>query len=179
MKTLEQLRLVTEQDLPSIYCDMDGVLVDFVGGAERVGAKLPPESERANTTQDEKNAIWNKITSVKDFWANLSWMPGAKKLYQRISKYDAHILSAYAKRDSSSITGKRKWLKKNTNFKSGKINLVMRSQKKNFATVGGKSNILIDDYEKNIREWEAAGGVGIIHKNVNETIAKLNKLGFK
>ena len=58
--------------------------------------------------------------------------------------------------------------------------LVLRDQKKNFAmTSDGKPNVLIDDYQKNIDEWEAAGGIGITHFRTEVTIQQLKKLGFK
>ena len=42
-----------------------------------------------------------------------------------------------------------------------------------------KGNLLIDDLPKNIAEWKAAGGTGILHKSVGQTIAQLKKLGYK
>ena len=127
----------------------------------------------------DKEKRWNAINQTKGFWANLEWMPGAKRLWDFISKYDTEILSAYSGRDPSSRTGKLKWLSKNTKIKRGKINLVMRSDKQKYATTNGKPNILIDDYIKNINEWEAKGGIGIHHTNVSKTIAELKRLGFK
>ena len=38
--------------------------------------------------------------------------------------------------------------------------------------------ILIDDFASNIKRWEAAGGIGILHKNANDTIQQLKKLGL-
>ena len=72
-----------------------------------------------------------------------------------------------------------KWLKKNTKFKNADIHLVMRSQKQVYAMTKGKPNVLIDDYIKNIKEWEAKGGIGIHHTNVGKTISELKRLGFK
>ena len=72
-----------------------------------------------------------------------------------------------------------KWLKKNTKFKNADIHLVMRSQKQVYAMTQGKPNVLIDDYIKNIKEWEAKGGIGIHHTNVGKTIGELKRLGFK
>ncbi len=43
----------------------------------------------------------------------------------------------------------------------------------------GSSNLLIDDYIKNIKEWETAGGIGIIHTDTGKTLGELKKLGFK
>ena len=72
-----------------------------------------------------------------------------------------------------------KWLSKNTDFKKSNINLVMRSQKQKYAMRNGKPNILIDDYVKNIKEWEAKGGIGVHHTDVSKTVGKLKRLGFK
>ena len=38
---------------------------------------------------------------------------------------------------------------------------------------------VIDDYDMNIKEWEAKGGIGILHTNVGTTIGKLKRLGYK
>ena len=140
MKCIQQLLEVNKEDLPEIYCDMDQVLCDFLKGAEKV------IGEPFVNVDSVKR--WNIISNTKDFWENLEWMPGAERLYMRIAKYNPHILSAYAKRDKNSRTGKMKWLSRNTKFKRGNIHLVLRSQKKNYATTNGKPNVLIDDYKR-------------------------------
>ena len=171
MKSLVQLMEVSSEELPEIYCDLDEVLVDFIAGADKaVGGKF--------ATTDKKGR-WNAINQTKGFWSDLGWKPGGKKLYQFISRYDPHVLSAYTGRDATSKIGKMKWLSKNTKFSRSKIHLVLRSQKKTYAMTEGKPNVLIDDYEKNIKEWESAGGHGIHHTNVNKTLGELKKLGFK
>ena len=171
MKTLLEVRQISEQELPTIFCDMDQVLVDFIGGAEdAIGEPF------ATSDKDQR---WNKIANTKGFWANLSWLSGGKRLWDFISKYDTEILSAYSNRDGTSRNGKLKWLSKNTKIKRSKINLVMRSDKQKYATTNGKPNVLIDDYIKNINEWEAKGGIGIHHTNVSKTISELKRLGFK
>ena len=171
MKSLIDLLEVRKEDLPSIYCDMDQVLCAFMKAADSaVGGSF---------VQADKTDRWNKINQVKGFWENLEWMPGAKALYKKIMKYDAHILSAYSGSDPTSKTGKMKWLAKNTDFKRSKINLVMRSHKQRFATTDGKPNVLVDDYIKNIKEWESKGGIGVHHTTVSKSISELNRLGFK
>ena len=172
MKRLLELTEVTKSDLPEIYCDLDQVLVALMKGAD----KVVPGGSFINAPKDER---WKAIHQTKNFWADLDWMPGAKRLYDFIIRYDSYVLSAYSNRDSNSKTGKMKWLKKNTKFKKSKINLVVRSQKQAYALSNGKPNVLIDDYVKNINEWEAKGGIGIHHTNVGKTISELKKLGFK
>ena len=162
---------VSNEDLPAIYCDLDQVLVDFMKGAD--------EAVGGSFVTSDKGERWNKINQTKRFWAELEWMPGAKKLYQFIARYDPHVLSAYSSRDPNSQNGKKKWLNKHTNISQSNINLVKRADKQKFATKDGKPNILIDDYIKNIKEWEAKGGIGIHHTKVGKTLAELKRLGFK
>lgn len=171
MKDLLEMMEASKDDLPEIYCDMDQVLCNFLGGAEKaIGMPFP---------QADKEGRWNAIRDTKDFWATLEWMPGAKRLYSFIQKYDTNILSAYSDRDSNSRPGKLKWLGKNTNIKPRNINLVKRADKQKFATTDGKPNVLIDDYKKNIVEWESKGGIGVHHTEVGKTVAELKRLGFK
>ena len=171
MKNLEQMMEASKDELPAIYCDMDEVLVALMKGAEKVLGKPFPEVDKPER--------WKAIANTKNFWADLDWMSGAKRLYGFISKYDAHILSAYSSNDPSSQNGKLKWLSKNAKFPRSKIHLVKRKQNQLYATTNGKPNVLIDDYIKNIKEWEAKGGIGIHHTNVSKTITDLKRLGFK
>jgi hypothetical protein len=171
MKNIIELLEASKDALPEIYCDMDQVLCDFIGGAEDVIGM--------SFAQAPKDDRWKVIRDTKDFWATLDWMPGAKRLYSFIQKYDTNILSAYSERDANARPGKLKWLSKNTKIKRGNINLVKRADKQKYATTNGKPNILIDDYKKNIVEWEEKGGIGVHHTEVGKTLAELKRLGFK
>ena len=171
MKDLIELLEVNKDELPSIYCDMDQVLCNFMkAAAKAVGGTF---------ITFDKDERWKKINQTKGFWENLEWMPGANNLYKKIIKYDAHILSAYSGKDPTSKSGKMKWLARETKFKRSKIHLVMRSQKQQFAQTNGKPNVLVDDYIKNIKEWESKGGIGVHHTSVSKSIGELNRLGFK
>ena len=175
MRELWQLLEASNEDLPDIYCDMDQVLCNFMKGAD--------EAVGSSFIHADKTERWNKINQTKNFWANLEWMPGGKRLWQFISRYDPYILSAYSGRDPNSKNGKMKWLGKYTNVRKGNINLVKRAQKQRYAMTGlgvtRKPNILIDDYAKNIVEWEKKGGIGIHHTDAGKSIAELKRLGFK
>ena len=174
MKDLSELLLevIKNEDLPEIYCDLDEVLVDFLRAADAaVGG---------NFVKADRETRWNTINQTKGFWANIGWKPNAKRLHDFIIRYNPHVLSAFTGRDPTSKVGKMKWVKKNTGFKRANVHLVLRSQKKSYAkTKEEKPNVLIDDYDKNIKEWEAAGGIGILHTDVGKTINKLKGLGFK
>ena len=51
---------VTRDDLPSIYCDMDMVLCDFMKSADNVVG--------GSFVQADKADRWNKISQTKNFW---------------------------------------------------------------------------------------------------------------
>ena len=56
-----------------------------------------------------------------------------------------------------------------------KLILAYSYNKKDYAD---KNSILIDDYSKNIEQWRAAGGIGILHTSAEDTIKQLQKLGL-
>tara|TARA_Y100001937_G_scaffold20862_1_gene29265 strand:- start:317 stop:847 length:531 start_codon:yes stop_codon:yes gene_type:complete len=171
----ELYNLVAEknEELPTIYCDMDMVLCDFLKGAEEVlGVPFPQ--------YPDKKEKWKKISSTPNFWEKLNWMPGSQRMWNFINKYDAHILSAYSTNDPNSRKGKLAWLKKNARLsQKSRIHLVLRADKQKFAMTNNKPNLLIDDYIKNINEWESRGGIGIHHTSPSNTIAELKRQGFK
>jgi hypothetical protein len=107
-------------------------------------------------------------------------MPGGRQLWSFISQYKPHILSAYVEEsfDPNCIPGKSYWARNNLGIGNNRINLVKRVQKQNFAKVVGQPAILIDDYEKNTRQFTERGGIGILHTSTPRTIAQLKKLGF-
>ena len=175
MKNLEQFLVEYDlkSEIPHVYLDMDGVLVNLEKGAFKVHGK--------QLSDVKKPERWEKITATKDFWKDLEWMPGAKVLWNFLKPYAPSIMSAFARSEPNSANGKKEWLKKNVEkLPSGRVNLVMRSDKQKFARDGRTQapNILVDDHSKNIREWEANGGIGIHHTSVKKTIVKLKELGF-
>ncbi len=161
-----------KEELPTLFCDMDMVLVDFLKGADKEVGQSFVKMDNAKR--------WATIHKNKTFWENLDWMPGAKRLWSFVNKYGSHILSAYSTKDSNCVPGKMKWLRKNLKLtQRSRIHLVRRSQKQDFAMTNNKPNVLIDDHAKNIKEWKSKGGIGIHHLSVSTTLNELKKLGYK
>jgi 5'(3')-deoxyribonucleotidase len=161
-------------ELPQIYCDMDQVLVNFMGGANKVLASQGLEPFQ----HTEKDLKWEALSKVPKFWANLEPMPDAMMLWRYIKTYNPYILSTPSKRMASCKPEKIEWVRKHLGAVEH-IYLVPREDKQKFAvTSDGKPNLLIDDYEKNIKEWVSAGGIGIRHINSMNTISQLRKLGY-
>jgi phosphopantetheine adenylyltransferase len=155
-------------ELFTIYLDLDGVIADFDKRFKELAGMGPREYEDSFGTEKFWDFIDNKH-GVK-FWTGIEWMPEGKKLYNFIKQFDHKLLSAPSRNDASK-TGKRIWAKKNT--PGTQLILAAAVNKQNYAD---KSNILIDDREKNIQQWKDAGGIGILFKSTDQVIDELKKI---
>ena len=188
-ETIQSLHVVQEQEgLPTIYCDMDGVLVDFISGIEKM-FKLkskdpsmpgPMQTHGYKDTQDWLSATnsankWEPINKYPMFWPTLPWTSDGLKLWKYIEKFKPHVLSAYTPYDKNSMKGKSLWIQRNLRLTdASRIHLVRRRDKKLYAN----GNVLIDDYAKNVKEWKSAKGIPVLYKSATDAISKLRKLGF-
>ena len=148
-----------------IFCDMDGVLVDFNGAFQRKFGIAPSSLPREQ--------LWEKVLNTENYWCNLPKAKNADKLVDCLNKYGFCILTGlpaygYDKAEKE----KRIWLKENYN-KECDVICCLSKDKQNF---GKKNDILIDDLEKNIQRWEEMGGIGILHTSAENTIKKLEEL---
>ena len=150
-----------------IYCDMDGVIADFeLGYKELTGIDL-------QVKKPEGEEFWDPISKAGvGFWAGLKWMPGGQKLWDYLKPFNPQLLSAPSREQSSRI-GKAVWVKHK--IPGTKLILRYAKQKQQLAT---PNSILIDDRQVNIDQWEAAGGIGILHTNTANTIKQLKQLGL-
>jgi len=151
-----------------IYCDMDGVLVNFEKGYKDLTGfytKDHPDNTKFWAPIDEEGPR---------FWANLEWMPDGRVLWDYIKKYHPNILSSPSRSNTSKV-GKEAWLKINIPNQYSKVYFYPRHLKQLFSE---PNRILIDDLPNTINEWNAKGGIGILHTSAANTIAELKKLGL-
>ena len=158
-----------------LFLDMDGVLTDFTGACEKLGEHM------TFWYSADKERFWKRITAAgPGFWAEMPWMAGGKELHSFLknSGFSPTILSALPNPDRKAALayarkGKITWLRRElgTPYAEEAI-LCFRPEK---ALHSGVSRVLIDDNSDNIREWEEAGGIGVLHKNTNRTIKCLSK----
>lgn len=154
-----------------IFLDMDGVFVDWVSGVETITG-LPFDK----SSDDEKfNAIEKEMEAGREWWLHLTKLPQADKLFNYIKSTDIDFifLSSAGNRKTQEVAKqKQKWIRKN--FGNYKLITVKTSSEK--AQYAKANHILIDDRKKSIEPWKQAGGIGILHKNVPDTIRQLKEL---
>ena len=162
---------LTEFDFPQIYCDMDGVVTDFISYTTNIiGHKF---------TDDD----WDKLPD--DMFLQLPKMPDADRLWGYIKTFQPFMLTAVPRESRGPIAkrawrDKTRWMKINFRLPADRMRIVSRINKKNFAMDGRdkRPNVLIDDHLGNIREWEGAGGIGVHHTSADSTINDLKRIGF-
>lgn len=170
---------------PKLFLDMDGVQADFFTAwarwhNRRFGAShvlrykdIGSRDQREQSIEELNNEGPEFVT---EYFATLPPLPGGQKLLRwlRDNHVPFTVLSAPLRgQELASIAGKRAWL---TRYNPGaENNAIFTGEKARFATQGGHSNILVDDFKKYINEWESAGGTGILYRdaNVNRIIEQL------
>lgn len=152
-----------------LYIDSDGVVADFDKKAiEILGGKRIHEVP--------KGTLWKEIAryndTVEPFFDSLELMPGAMDLIRFAQESDfefTKILTAsgYTPKDG----GAQKVLWYARNVPGIEVIVVAKSPDK--AAYANPRAILVDDREKSITPWVAAGGIGILHTSVQNTIDTL------
>lgn len=162
----------------TVFLDMDGVLCTFEADFEKLTGKSPYDYEK----EFGPKKFWNFILDQGSvFWENLSPTPDMEQLKEYVFSHFLRIgilSSSSRKSHGSNIVkqGKMKWLKKHgflSKIPNSNILIVDSAQdKKRYAW---ENKILVDDYEKNVRSWIGAGGIGILHTSVENTIKELSR----
>ncbi len=151
-----------------VYVDMDGVIADFNRGIHAIHNKpdiydLPksrgiwhPETLWGDMTREE---MWAPVhADSHNFWAELHKTKEADAIIQMLEGVFGSIaILTTPSSDPGCVSGKLEWIKKN--FPQYENKVIFAESK---YLISGKDRILVDDKDSNIREWETAGGEGIL-----------------
>jgi hypothetical protein len=134
-----------------IFLDLDGVLADFEG-------ELPADKYTA-----DGHVKWDEFDH--EWWAKQPICPGAKEFYDAAKKMGKVKFLTAPMLNVDSYTGKVEWIQ---NFVPERGKFILRDMilcpARDKFLLARPDRILVDDREKNIAQWTAAGGIGILHK---------------
>jgi hypothetical protein len=149
-----------------LFVDLDGVLCDF---NKDFANKFGKGSPRNVLDKYGESMIISLIESAGlTFWSRMSWLPKSRLLWEFLKDYNPTILSD-PKKFFFSQAGKSLWVSRELGKRYCKSAILMEHKYK-YAKSG---YVLIDDYDKNIKRWEANGGIGILYEDNITTIRKI------
>jgi len=155
-----------------VFLDLDGVFANF--------AKKADEVLGVGTLKHNPAYGWCELSKHDNLFYHLEVISGSLELWKAVRHLDVEFLTALpwltGKLDTAPAD-KRLWVGKHINHKV-KVNTVPGSEFKSEYLTLHPGAVLIDDYDRNIRQWSAKGGIGILHTTVSDTLTQLNKIGL-
>lgn len=153
------------------FWDMDGVLYDFKSRFEQA---MPGVNMK-----DDNTWTWEEL-HANDPHAYLmgNELPGIREVFDfAATKGENYILTAIPRRWNwpHATTHKRMWVMDNFKVPAFRVRFGPFAVDKQHH-VEYSDDVLIDDMERNIKQWNRMGGIGILHKSPEETLEQIKRL---
>jgi hypothetical protein len=177
-----------------IFCDLDGVLVDFNAGVKKICNGRTPD-ELPN-----QSIMWSAISKADQFYTKLPWTDDGERLWEELKNHSTtpdiltgvpmtirsraekfawckrelgisvnHVDMAGKKSTHELVSGRRQ-------TKMGVVN-VITCWSKNKHYESKANHVLIDDRLSLQQAWEERGGIFIHHTSTERTLAMLRERG--
>lgn len=156
-----------------VFVDLDGVLFDFDGHFEQCfDGKQPPSKNGVN---DEE--MWQLVHGHGSFFRTMPLFPGAKDFFDTLvgKGFDPIVLTAASKNHYHDMAVQKRAAVREHLSEECLILPVWGSSSKTLF-MHGPGDVLIDDYSKNIKRWNDAGGTGIFHTDFTTSMLKLGMI---
>lgn len=141
-----------------LFVDLDGVGAHFDLHYYNLFGHWPWETD--------DDTMWANIRGVERFFANQPVMEGFLEAIQEFvdAGYNPMFLTACPPHDYQNIADQKyDWVKANVPHDLLVLPVVKGKNKARF--VQNPGDILVDDFDKNLAPWMAAGGKAILHKD--------------
>jgi PAS domain-containing protein len=154
----------------TIFLDLDGVLADFDRSAQAILGVPPREFEGRHGTP----AFWATLRRrAPGLYAELPLMADARELWdgvRTLAGQEPVILTGVPRwRDAGDQ--KRRWAAQH--FPGASVITTFAARKSDHARPG---DVLIDDNPRYADRWEAKGGVFIVHRSAEASLAALRRV---
>lgn len=176
--------------IPHVFCDMDGVVVDFRSIMKRFYGEM--SGSELNKFLLEPGA-WDRVKKAHpNIFALPAALPEAPALMTGLARLreqgfiQLSMLTAMPSpwykdpiQREQVTQDKKQWMAKHfPNVTNLNVIVCLRQEKVRLALKEIEEKklppVLIDDFKRNIREWTKAKGVGILHVRTQETIHDLH-----
>lgn len=183
-----------------VYCDLDGVLVDFCHGIRHL---FPHHQASQSVDALHRPTMWQRVAEQPSFFDSLPWMPGGQRLWEAIRPLQPDILTGVPYRVTASSVQKFLWCERELGVpvhhidkafgsapkrnhhhthaqrhRRPKATRVITTWSSDKHYESGPGAVLIDDRVELQRPWEEKGGIFIHHDgNADVTIQKLRQYG--
>lgn len=147
--------------------DLDGVCANYDLHFKNLFGKLPH--------QVSDDQMWKMIETKPQFYLDIPPYEDMVKLVQTLRPIvKSRVITGRPRRDTmpTASEDKQNWCKRY--FDDIEVVVCLARDKQKYITPN-KINILVDDRKDNINRWNAAGGVGILHKSYADTKQTLDK----
>lgn len=182
-----------------VFCDLDGVLVDFEHGVRQL---LPDKEIMPQLADLERSVMWKSVREADAFFEHLGWTQEGRQLWSAIQHLSPDILTGVPIHPSSRAEKYRWCLRelgaefqhvdkacpythghrllssdKSSSDDSAKV-ITCWSSNKHYES--GPGHVLIDDREALREAWERKGGIFIHHQpgNLQGTMDQLRQHGI-
>ena len=144
----------------NLFLDCDGVFSDFDKNVINLFGKHPREL----TTEK----LWELVNNESDFWPSIQKMEDADRLWEFMKPFNPTVITGCPKDNfEQAAAHKRVWIKKHF---GQDVEIITCLSKDKQTHMKAKNDILVDDFMSNIKRWRKAGGIGVLHRNVDQTI---------
>lgn len=166
--SLIKLRRKTFTSKFKIFCDLDGVLVDFDKGVHDLTGKP--------VTFQTPQKMWQRIANHPNFFEELDPTPYGIEMWNSILNISQQVPTILTGVTSNVKyeQGKRDWVRKHLE-NDNKIEVIVCNSSDKYKYVS-TNHILIDDRLEMGRPWVANGGIFIHHINPERTLYNLGKI---
>lgn len=146
--------------MKKLYLDLDGVMADFDGHFEKLFGKT--------TSSVDDDEMWRMIREEETFFDSVPPCKLAISFFRWIEHLDPIVLTAAPKTFYQvGAQQKKNWVKRH--LSEDVMVLPIHGGKNKHLFMHKPGDVLVDDFEKNIELWRAAGGIGVHHQNFEET----------